>query len=321
MPYSRERLDFNKLKSYIELRLLNAFNDFLIHLPNQKTTMNKITKNVKSILLILIGILSASFGLEAFLIPNGFIDGGVTGISMLMAHVTGIPLYYWIVIINIPFIVMGAIRVNMRFAVLSIIAISLLAVAIAFTPFNSITEDKLLISIFGGFFLGLGIGFAVRGNSVIDGTEILALAISKRSFLSVGDTILVLNVIIFSFAGYLLGIETALYSLLTYFVASKTVDFVIHGIEEYYGLTIMSDKSEEIKTMLMDELKKSVTLYNARGGRAKEGDNIEVVYTIVTRLEVNRVVRKILEIDSKAFVAEHIMGEVHGGIVKRKPMH
>jgi len=283
--------------------------------------MKKIIKNIKSILLILIGIASASFGLEAFLIPNGFIDGGVTGISMLMAHVTSIPLYYWIVIINIPFIIMGAIQVNIRFAVLSIIAISLLALAIAFTPFTSITDDKLLISIFGGFFLGLGIGFAVRGSSVIDGTEILALAISKRSFLSVGDTILVLNVIIFSFAGYLLGVETALYSLLTYFVASKTVDFVIHGIEEYYGLTIMSDKSEEIKTMLMDELKKSVTLYNARGGRAKEADNIEVVYTIVTRLEVNRVVRKVLEIDSKAFVAEHIMGEVHGGIVKRKPLH
>ncbi len=284
--------------------------------------MKRIIKNSKSIFLILIGILSASFGLEAFLIPNGFIDGGVTGISMLMAHITGIPLYYWIVIINIPFIIMGAVRVNMRFAVLSIIAISLLAMAIAFTPFTSITDDKLLISIFGGFFLGLGIGFAVRGSSVIDGTEILALSISKRTFLSVGDTILVLNVIIFSFAGYLLGIETALYSLLTYFVASKTVDFVIHGIEEYYGITIMSDKHEEIKTMLMDEMNKSVTLYNARGGRTKIGDdNLEVVYTIVTRLEVNRVVRKILEIDPKAFVAEHIMGEVHGGIVKRKPLH
>ena len=321
MPYFRERLNFNKLKSYIELRLLIAFNDFLIHLPNQRTAMSKITKNIKSILLILIGILSASFGLEAFLIPNGFIDGGVTGISMLMAHVTGIPLYYWIVIINIPFIVMGAIRVNMRFAILSIVAISLLALGIAYTPFTSITDDKLLISIFGGFFLGLGIGFAVRGNSVIDGTEILALGISKRSFLSVGDTILVLNVIIFSFAGYLLGVETALYSLLTYFVASKTVDFVIHGIEEYYGITIMSDKSDEVKAMLMDELGKSVTLYNARGGRAKEGIEIEVIYTIVTRLEVNRVVRKILEIDSKAFVAEHLLGEVYGGIVKRKPLH
>ncbi len=290
-------------------------------MPNQTTSMSKTINNIKSILFILIGILSASFGLEAFLIPNGFIDGGVTGISMLMAEVTGVPLYYWIVIINIPFIIMGAVQVNKNFAIRSIIAISLLALAIAFTPFTSITDDKLLISIFGGFFLGLGIGFAVRGSSVIDGTEILALAISKRSFLSVGDTILVLNVIIFSFAGYILGVETALYSLLTYFVASKTIDFVIHGIEEYYGLTIMSDKSEEIKTMLMDDLKKSVTLYNARGGRAKKSDTIEVVYTIVTRLEVNRVVRKILEIDSKAFVAEHIMGEVHGGIVKRKPMH
>ncbi len=284
--------------------------------------MNKYTKNIKSMMLILIGVLSASFGLEAFLIPNGFIDGGVTGISMLLAKVTPINLPYWIVIINIPFIIMGAIRVNRRFAILSIIAISILALALSYVEYPVITEDKLLISIFGGFFLGLGIGFAVRGSSVIDGTEILALSISRVTFLSVGDTILVLNIIIFSFAGVLLGIETALYSLLTYFVASKTVDFVIHGIEEYYGLTIVSDMHTEIKEMLIDELNKSVTLYNARGGKSTDPTkNLEVVYTIVTRLEVNRVVRKILEIDSKAFIAEHIMGEVHGGVVKRKPLH
>jgi uncharacterized membrane-anchored protein YitT (DUF2179 family) len=281
---------------------------------------NKTFTITKGSLLILIGILSASFGLESFLIPNGFIDGGVTGISMLMAHVTNIPLPYWIVIINIPFIIMGAIRVNKVFAFVSIIAISLLASAIALLHFPVITDDKLLISIFGGFFLGLGIGFTVRGNAVIDGTEILALSISKNTFLSVGDTILILNIIIFSVASVILGIEPALYSLLTYFVASKTVDFVIHGIEEYYGLTILSDKSEEIKKLLIHDLNKSVTLYNARGGRSEsKTDQLEVVYTIVTRLEVNRVVRKILEIDSKAFIAEHIMGDVHGGIIKKKP--
>lgn len=284
--------------------------------------MSKYTKNIKSMFLILIGVASASFGLEAFLIPNGFIDGGVTGISMLLAKVTPIELPFWIVIVNIPFIIMGAIRVNRRFAILSIIAIAILALTISYVEFQVITEDKLLISIFGGFFLGLGIGFAVRGSSVIDGTEILALSISRVTFLSVGDTILVLNLVIFTFAGVILGIETALYSLLTYFVASKTVDFVIHGIEEYYGLTIVSDMHTEIKEMLTDELNKSVTLYNARGGKSTDKtDNLEVVYTIVTRLEVNRVVRKILEIDSKAFIAEHIMGEVHGGVVKRKPLH
>ena len=272
--------------------------------------------------IILIGISSAAFGLESFLIPNGFIDGGVTGISILMAYLTPLPLPFWIIIINIPFIIMGAISVNKRFALFSLLAIGVLSVVILTVPFPVLTDDKLLVSVFGGFFLGLGIGFAIRGSSVIDGTEILALAISKISFLSVGDTILVLNLIIFSFAGYLLGIETALYSLLTYFVASKTVDFVIHGIEEYYGLTIVSEKHELIKTMLVDELNKSVTLYNARGGKSEIGqNNIEVVYTIVTRLEVNRVVRKVLDIDSKAFVAEHIMGDVHGGIVKKKPLH
>ncbi len=286
------------------------------------STKNSIFKFIKGLILIVIGIAFASFGLESFLIPNNFIDGGVTGISMLIAHTTSTPLYYWIVLINIPFIFMGAIKVNKRFAIMSIIAISLLASVIAFVHFPVITQDKLLISIFGGFFLGLGIGFAVRGGSVIDGTEILALSISKVTFLSMGDTILVLNIVIFSFAGYILGIETALYSLLTYFVASKTVDFVIHGIEEYYGITIVSDKSIAIKTMLMEELNKSVTLYQARGGRATNNeDNLEVIYTIVTRLEVNRVIRKILEIDTNAFIAEHILGDVHGGIVKKKVFH
>ena len=284
--------------------------------------LKKILPNVKSIVMIIIGIMSAAFGLEGFLIPNGFIDGGVTGISMLLTHVTPLPLPFWIVAVNIPFIIMGAISVNKRFAVLSIIAIALLATAISFVHFPVMTEDKLLISVFGGFFLGLGIGFAVRGSSVIDGTEILALSISRNSFLSVGDTILVLNVIIFTFAGILLTLETALYSLITYFVASKTVDFVIHGIEEYYGLTILSERHEEVKTLLTEELNKSVTLYNARGGLAvDETQKMEVVYTIVTRLEVNRVVRKVLEVDPKAFIAEHIMGEVHGGIIKRKPLH
>lgn len=285
-------------------------------------TKTVIIKNIKSILLILLGVVSASFGLESFLIPNDFIDGGVTGISMLLAHTTGLPLYLWIIVINIPFIIWGGLKINIRFAVLSIIAISLLATSIAFVHFPIITSDTLLIAIFGGFFLGLGIGFAVRGSSVIDGTEVLALSISQKSFLSVGDTILILNVFIFSFAAYILGIETALYSLLTYFVASKTVDFVIHGIEEYYGLTIVSDKHQQIKLLLTDELNKSVTLYHARGGRAKcDDDDIEVVYVIVTRLEVNRVIRKVLEVDNKAFVAEHILGEVHGGIVKKKPLH
>jgi uncharacterized membrane-anchored protein YitT (DUF2179 family) len=282
-------------------------------------TNSKIFRYVKGIFFILLGISSASFGLEAFLIPNGFIDGGVTGISMLMAEITPWPLYIWIVIINTPFIIMGAIRMNRRFAIYSIVAIGLLATVLATVPFPVITNDKLLISVFGGFFLGLGIGFSVRGGSVIDGTEILALAISKKTFLSVGDTILILNIIIFSFAGIILGIEAALYSLLTYFVASKTIDFVIHGIEEYYGITIVSDKHKEIKEMLTVELNKSVTLYQARGGSSTlDSEPMEVIYTIVTRLEVNRIIRKVLEVDPKAFVAEHIMGDVHGGVVRKK---
>ena len=279
---------------------------------------HKILNYAKRLLLIVFGVASASFGLESFLIPNGFIDGGVTGISLLMAEITSLPLYVWIIIINAPFIALGALRMNKLFAVFSIIAIGLLSLTIAFVKFPVITEDKLLIAVFGGFFLGMGIGFTVRGGSVIDGTEILALEVSKKTFLSVGDTILILNVIIFSFAGLLLGIETALYSLLTYFVASKTVDFVIHGIEEYYGVTIISRKHAEIKKMLMEEMSKSVTLYKARGGNSHiDSEDSEVIFTVVTRLEVNRVVRRVLEVDPDAFIAEYIMGEVHGGVIKK----
>lgn len=277
---------------------------------------------LRSIILILAGVASASFGLKSFLLPNGFIDGGVVGMSILASYLSHWPIYIWIILINIPFVIMGAKRVNLRFAVLSILAISLLSMVMAVFSFPLVTQDKLLIAIFGGFFLGMGIGFAVRGGSVIDGTEILALSLSKISFLSVGDIILIINLIIFSLAGVLLGIETALYSLLTYFVASKTLDFVIHGIEEYYGLTIVSDKHEEIRNLLVDDLNKSITLYNAQGGRALTSDDqMKVIYIIVTKLEVNRVMRKILEVDSKAFVAEHILGNVHGGVIKKRPFN
>ncbi len=275
---------------------------------------------IKSIFYILFGITSASFGLKAFLIPNGFIDGGVTGISMLMAEITPFPLSVWIVLINVPFIILGAFRMTKKFAVYSVVAIGLLATVLAVVSFPVITNDKLLVSVFGGFFLGLGIGFSVRGGSVIDGTEILALTISKKTILSVGDTILILNILIFSVAGFLLGVEAALYSLLTYFVASKTIDFVIHGFEEYYGVTIVSEKHDEIRQMLTGELNKSVTLYKARGGSSSlDAEPMEVIFTIVTRLEMQRIIRMILEVDPKAFIAEHLMGDVHGGIIKKKP--
>ncbi|MGH9957956.1 MAG: YitT family protein, partial [Pyrinomonadaceae bacterium] len=185
-------------------------------------------------LLILVGILSAGFGLKGFLLSSRFIDGGVTGVSMLLSAVLGWPLAILIVVINLPFIGVGYFQIGKKFALKSALAIAGLALCLAFIKFPDVTPDKLLTAVFGGFFIGAGLGLAIRGGAVLDGTEVAALLISKSShLLKVGDVILLLNVLIFSAAAFFLGIEPALYSMLTYFAASKTVDFLIHGIEEY----------------------------------------------------------------------------------------
>ena len=189
---------------------------------------------------IIMGVLSADFGLKGFLIPNGFIDGGITGISLLIHIESVIPLALLIVTINLPFILLGWQQIGRIFSIKSIIAISLLAFTVAVLPYPVVTDDKLLIAVFGGFFLGAGIGLTIRGGGVIDGTEIIAIFFNRKSSLSVGDFILLFNIIIFSVAAYLLSVEIALYSILIYLAASKTVDFILEGIEEFTGITIIS---------------------------------------------------------------------------------
>src|SRR6185369_15008339 len=199
-------------------------------------------------LLIVSGILSAGMGIKGFLLSSHFIDGGVTGISMLLGNVLGYPLAILVPLINIPFIALGYHQIGSKFALKSILAIAGLAVCLAFVDYPDVTPDKLLTAVFGGFFIGAGIGLAIRGGAVLDGTEIAALLINKRSdLLNVGDVILILNVVIFSAAAFFLGIESALYSMLTYFAASRTIDFLIHGLEEHTAIFIMSEKNNEIR--------------------------------------------------------------------------
>jgi uncharacterized membrane-anchored protein YitT (DUF2179 family) len=275
-------------------------------------------------LLILAGAFSASFALKSFLLPNGFIDGGVTGISMLVADITNLNLSLLIITINIPFIILGFSQIGKNFVVSTIIAISTLAIILYLVSFPFITSDKLLVSIFGGFFLGLGIGLSVRGGGVIDGTEILALYISKKTSLSMGDVILIINIIIFSLAAFLLGIDAALYSILTYLAASKTVDFVITGIEEYTGVTIVSDRSDDIRTMIIHTMGRGVTIYKGERGYGKRGDHLEaqdVVFTVITRLEVSKLKLEIEKIDPSAFVVMHSVNDTKGGMIKKRPLH
>jgi uncharacterized membrane-anchored protein YitT (DUF2179 family) len=267
--------------------------------------------------------MSAAFGLKSFLLPNGFLDGGAVGISLLANVLTGIDLSYLIVIINIPFVLIGYTQVSKVFAVKTLVAIIALAVGLAFLDFPLVTNDKLLISFFGGFFLGLGIGLSIRGGSVLDGTEVLAIYTSRKTPLTVGDFILILNIGIFSVAAYLLNIETALYAILTYLVASKTVDFVVHGIEEYTSVMIVSEKSDEIKKAIIERMGRGVTVLKGKSGFGKQGHrdtDTDVLYSVITRLELQKLKTEIAKIDDEAFVVENSVNDIRGGMIKKRPL-
>ncbi|MEE1945348.1 YitT family protein [Pedobacter sp. KR3-3] len=281
---------------------------------------NNSSRLIKEIALIVCGVVSACFGLKSFLIPNHFIDGGVTGISLLVSTLTGWKLSYLIVVINIPFVILGYRQIGKTFALKTSIAIIALSLALIFIPFAPITHEKLLIAFFGGFFLGGGIGLAMRGGCVIDGTEVLALYISRNSQLTVGNIILILNIIIFAFAAYFINIDTALYAILTYLSASNTIDFIVNGLEAYTGVTIISEKNDEIKAFIISNMKRGVTIYKGEGGYLEKKD-IDIIYTVVTKLEMSKLQAEIRVIDPDAFVVQQQIADIKGGVVKRQAFH
>ncbi|WP_345948031.1 MULTISPECIES: YitT family protein [unclassified Mucilaginibacter] len=275
--------------------------------------------------LIILGILSASLGLKGFLLSSHFIDGGVTGISMLLADITNLPIAVLIFVINIPFLILGLKRLGWVFAIKSAIGIAGLSLCIAFIHFPDVTPDKLLTAIFGGFFIGVGIGFAMRGGAVLDGTEIAALLLSKKAqLLKISDIVLILNIIIFGAAAFLLGIESAMYSVLTYVSASKMIDLILNGIEQYTGITVVSMKSEVIRKVITMQLGRGVTVYQGKSGYGKDGyvnDPRDIIFTVVTRLEVPSLKEKILKIDPAAFIIQQSIDDTTGGFLKRKGLH
>lgn len=282
-----------------------------------------LSKNyLRDIILITIGIFSASFGFKGFLLTNRFIDGGATGISLLVSATTDIELWILIICVNIPFIVMAYKIVSSRFAIKTAIAIAGLSLVLATVNFPNVTNDNLLVAIFGGFFLGAGIGFAVRGGAVIDGTEVLAIYLSRKLGTTLGDVIMIINVIIFSIAAWLLGIEKSLYSMITYLAASKTLDFIVEGIEEYIGVTIVSTHAEEIRQMIINKLGRGVTVYSGRRGFGKldETREVNIIYTVITRLELNRLNTEIEKIEPSAFVVMNAVKDTKGGMIKKRPL-
>jgi uncharacterized membrane-anchored protein YitT (DUF2179 family) len=281
---------------------------------------NKYLQYLRDFLLITCGIFSACFGLKSFLMPSEFIDGGVTGISLLISTLTGLKLSYLIMIINIPFVILGFNQIGKTFAIKTACAIAVLAIFLIIIPFQPVTHDKLLIAFFGGLFLGGGIGLAMRGGCVIDGTEVLALYISKNSMFTVGNIILILNIMIFSVAALFLGVETAMYAILTYLSASKTIDFVINGLEQYIGVTVISEKKDEIRQFLISNMKRGVTIYKGEGGYSEKKE-IDILYTVVTKLEMGKLQTEIRQIDPDAFVVQQQISDIKGGVVKRHALH
>lgn len=283
-----------------------------------------IKRNIKDVLFISLGVTMASIGLKGFLLPNNFLDGGAMGVSLLIEVMTKINLSYLIILVNLPFIVIGARQISMQFAIKSALGILGLAILVHYVTLPTITDDKLLISIFGGFFLGAGIGLTIRGGAVIDGTEVLAITVSRKSSLTVGDFIAAFNVVLFGLATFLISIETAMYSMLTYLSASKTVDFIINGIEEYIGVIIVSTKSDDIRSQITSNLGRGVTAYKSDQGFGSRGNSNEegnILFCVVTRLEVTKLLLEIDKIDQDAFVVQHPIKDTKGGMIKKRPLH
>jgi uncharacterized membrane-anchored protein YitT (DUF2179 family) len=282
--------------------------------------MTRLARETINAGLVVVGVLSAAMGLKGFLMSSRFIDGGVTGVSMLLDKTTALPLSFWLPLVNLPFVVVGYRELGRAFAVRSVLAIGALAAVLAFVSFPDVTPDPVLTAVFGGFFLGAGIGFAVRGGAVLDGTEIAALLISRRrDILRVGDVILAFNVALFLVAMSVLGVNEALYSILTYAAAARTANFVLYGFDEYTAVTIVSERHAAIRDRITGTLGRGVTVYRGYGGLS--GNEQDILYCVVTRLELGKLKAIVRGLDPGAFIVSHALTGAEGGIVKRGPVH
>ncbi|MCP9236645.1 YitT family protein [Lewinella sp. JB7] len=274
-------------------------------------------------LFICLGVLSAAFGLKGLLLPSQFIDGGVTGVCLLLANSLGWSLPVLLVVINVPFLMLARVVIGRTFAIKTAIAIGLLAIAVGAINFPFLTEDRLLVAIFGGFFIGTGIGLSMRGGGVLDGTEVLAIFLSRKVGAKVSDWVILINVVIFLAAAAILSVEQALYSLLTYIVASKALDFIIDGVEEYTGVTIISKQNIAIRTALIEQIGCGVTIYRGQGGfgyTGRKDEDHDILYVVITRLEIRKLTLLVQDIDARAFITMSSISDVHGGMIKRRPL-
>jgi len=278
--------------------------------------------NLKNILQIILGVGMAVFAMKGFMIPNRFMDGGVTGISILLHEISHFNISIFILVFNLGFIYLGYKRIGKTFAVQTSLAVILLAIGLLFSDIPAVTTDRLLIAIFGGILMGTGVGLVIRSGGVIDGAEVIAVFTKRRTGFSNSEIIMLFNTFIFAGAAFHFGLETAMYSLITYFAATRATDYVVDGIEQYTSIHIISAQHDSVKKLLVNELGKGITVYKGERGYLPGSFDIkqdcEIIVTIVTRLEINQIQESISEIDPKAFMYIQNVKEAAGGILKGK---
>jgi|SRR5690554_6987128 len=289
--------------------------------PHIKKIQWKAVFSIRSIFFILLGVFLAVTGLKGFLLPNHFLDGGVTGLSILVKGYGPLHMSLLLVVLNLPFIVIGFRKISRTFGMKALIAVLLLSLGMYFIEIPTFTEDKLLIATFGGFFIGLGIGFVIRGGGVIDGFDVIGQYTERISAFTASEIIMTLNILMILFAAYQFGIEEAMYSILVYFVAMKTTDYVVEGFEHYTSLNIISAHAEEIKSIIANDFGKGLVVYKGERGYLPESFDVrkdcDIIVTVVTRLEIHRLSEAILQVDPKAFMFVNRLKEVKGGTVER----
>lgn len=281
--------------------------------------MNNFKRLFSEVSQISIGILLASIGLKGFLLPNGFLDGGVTGIAILISKLYDVNMSLILIAVSIPFLILAWFTLTRRILIKSVLSIVILAIFIHFENFQSVTGDKLLIAIFGGIFLGAGIGLTIKNGAVLDGSEILGIFINNRLGISIGKTILFFNIILFGITTLLLSVEVAMYSILTFLVTAKVIDLMVEGFEDYIGLMIVSEKVDDIEKELIDNIGVGMTLYKGSKGFGKRGIQAErdIIHTVINRIDIRRTYNMIDVIDKNAFIIEFDVNNIKGGILKK----
>jgi uncharacterized membrane-anchored protein YitT (DUF2179 family) len=285
--------------------------------PKKKNT---ITRIIKKYFFLTVGAALASVGLEIFMVPNNIIDGGIVGISIISSNLTKLPLGAFIFVLNLPFLFIGYKQIGKTFVISTLFSVTILSIGVTVLhPIPGLTHDVLLAAVFGGIILGIGVGLIIRYGGSLDGTEIVAIILDKRTGFSIGEIVMFFNIFILSSAGLFFGWDKAMYSLLAYFIAFKVIDITVEGLDESKAVMIVSEKPEQIAEMLMARLGRGVTFLDGKGGYT--GETKSVLYSVITRLEIAKLKSIVDEIDENAFITISDVHEVMGGRFKKRAIH